>query len=494
MSRAASTALVALLGTVVPLPAFALLPPRPSCTILPGSDSVAYVLTGDRNQFVYDCANDVFWLADANLAANPNAVSLIDPTGKFAACKNPDGSVSPCIDADGAMSFDSAWEWVALMNKAGYEGVDNWQLPATAAHDPLCANATPAGYGKSGNTFGYYCSSALAAIYNYNFYACAFNPDGCVADGSTVGGDFFYVLPGDSAVWLEPGFPNAQSPFINLWPASYWSGQPARDNGNQSFSFANGIDDAHTPENYLHVLPVLTGAIDTPPTTSKKDPPTVYTGGHAAGQAIYDPKTNRTWPLDANLAATQEFKLSGYVDGVPSSPWATDPYQAPKIAPDGAMNVDTAEKWIKRMNGLNNQKGYLYAKVANIHHHEWRLPKQSELQQLYIDLGYPPNGGQSVHPVRRASGPFQNLQPSLYWSCQVTPAPGKLQPPMTYPAQLPCLPLTYNTNTPPQLVQPNAPGTDADPDMEWSFNFGDGYVDTTNVSKLLYVMVYAVPN
>jgi hypothetical protein len=72
----------------------------------------------------------------------------------------------------------------------------------------------------------------------------------------------------------------------------------------------------------------------------------------------------------------------------------------------------------------------------------------------------------------------------------VTPAPGDQQPSMTQPARLPCLPLTYDGKG---LVQPNAPGSD-DPDMEWSFNFGNGLEGTTNIHKLLYVMAYAVPN
>src|SRR6516225_3933157 len=69
---------------------------------------------------VYDSANNVTWLADANLAASSRfGLPVCSP------------SVQPCVNPTGSMNYQSALAWVAAMNAANYLGHNNWLLPTT---------------------------------------------------------------------------------------------------------------------------------------------------------------------------------------------------------------------------------------------------------------------------------------------------------------------------------------------------------------------------
>ena len=72
-------------------------------------------------QTVYDPVANVTWLADANLAATN--------TFGIAACED-QNTPKVCIEADGAMNWNTATQFLANMNSgSGFLGQTNWQRP-----------------------------------------------------------------------------------------------------------------------------------------------------------------------------------------------------------------------------------------------------------------------------------------------------------------------------------------------------------------------------
>jgi hypothetical protein len=229
-------------------------------------------------------------------------------------------------------------------------------------------------------------------------------------------------------------------PFTNLQPTLYWSHVPNRT-GFETFSFSTGVMFTNTGNNYMAVLPMVSGPIsgcnDLVPNGNKLV-------SYCAGQAVWDPINNGvTWAADADLPVSHPFGLT-------------------QISSAGRMDHQTATEWIRRM---NRGTGYLGS-------NQWHLPRASStkkvpysMEQLYKKLGY--TAGESVYLNTQHTGPFKNVQPFLYWSCERDAQLDTLAP--------------CSTNTP-------APG------YEWSFSFSSGYVDTdesgANNSKALYVIPY----
>ena len=156
-------------------------------------------------QTVYDPETNLTWLANANLAAS-NTFGLPTCTDQ--------NTPKLCVGKDGAMSWDSANQFVMNMNNGGgYLGQTNWQLPPV---DPSCPN-----YGCGGNL----------------------NPMG----------NLFYNQLGFSQGTPVVVAPNiAVGPFHNLQPYIYWGCQagtiqePCATDGpapsfEWSFSFGNGF-------------------------------------------------------------------------------------------------------------------------------------------------------------------------------------------------------------------------------------------------------------
>jgi hypothetical protein len=379
-------------------------PPAASATLLLSLDGTT----------VYDIANNVSWLADANLpAVNRFGLPLCTGSG-----------TQTCVNASGSMRYDAAVAWVQAMNAASYLGHSNWQLPTTPTNDSGCGKTGP-----NGSNFGFGCTaSAFGSLWN------------------ALG-----LKAPDTAVPIPS---NTVGPFSNFQPYLYWSqsGAPPPA-GNFTFSFATGWQGANTLPNFLYVLPMLPGKLPgTPPATGNG------LQINPGGQTVYDPVTNITWLANANLAATNTFGL----------PTCTDPTTpAICVAPDGAMTFAAASQFIGNMNTFN---GVGYLDQTN-----WQLPtiasgcpgyncagNQNPMGNLFYGQLNFSQGMTVVTAPNIDVGPFNNIQPYLYWSCQAA--------------------------TIQDVCQPGGPV----PNQEWSFSLGSGFEGTDLLANDLYVTAYFV--
>jgi hypothetical protein len=331
----------------------------------------------------------------------------------------------PSVNKSGSMNYATAVRWVAAMNAsnsgAGYLGHNNWQLPTVPDIDKTCSLT-----GRHGESFGLNCSASTM-------------------------GSLYYVSLGlrepDSAVQSSQ---NQVGPFQNFQPYLYWSKSPAADpkQGFVSFSFSTGFQGANVWRNYLYVLPMIAGKLPGTPAA-----PNSRLQANPGGTTVYDPVARVTWLADANLASRQTFGIA-------------------EINPDGAMDHETAVRWVQALNQADGGRGYLGQT-------SWDLPETgppdpscslkgttgfgctgSTLGSLfYRQLGLHP-GDSAIAPSVAHVGPFYNLQPYLYWGCA------------GQSASSPC--------------QPNGPADG----FEWNFSFGNGFQGTNLDQNDLYVMVY----
>jgi len=363
---------------------------------------------------VYDPNQSVCWLANANLAGDPAMRTAFGVTGIF---------------PNGSMDYGTAQKWVAALNAysngAGYLGHNDWQFPAAPMVDATCANTGP-----DGASFGPLCSaSSLANLYSTGL-RLTFPASAVPAFGATV------------------------APLHNLKSSYYWAlandGGPsgASNGGQEVFSFSAGIQGGvTTQDNYFYTLPMIPGAIGTPPSCSANGPTVIpYTTGPAAGNAVYDCNTKYTWAADGNMAGSNAYGVTGNVT-IPANSSRT--ITAPKIS-NGAMLFDTATQWIQAMNNSR----YLSSSA-------WQIPASAAvLKDLFTDLNLAP--GDSRFMAAGASGPFQNLQPFYYWGCQRDQS-GTSQSPCT----------GY-----------------APSDLQWTFNLDAGFQPTSSLVQHFFVMVY----
>ncbi len=314
---------------------------------------------------VYDAANDISWLTDADLpASNRFGVPLCTGTGN-----------QTCVNPSGSMRYDAAVAWVAGMNAANYLGHADWLLPTSPVTDNNCGRVGP-----NGNSFGFGCTrSALATMY-----------------------DGLGLSPPNSAV---PITTSTIGPFSNLQPYLYWSQTTASaTSGNATFSFATGWQGANTLPNFLYAWPMTPGKLAGTPAASGSGLQI-----NPGGQTIYDPMTDVTWLANANLAASNRFGL----------PVCTDPLTpALCVAADGAMTLASTAQFLANMNA-----------AAYLGQTNWQLPaidaacpgyNCSGVQNPMGNLFYTQLGllrGGTVASPHETVGPFHNIQPYLYWSC-----------------------------------------------------------------------------
>jgi uncharacterized protein (TIGR03437 family) len=194
-------------------------------------------------QTVYDPLTNITWLANANLAAS-NTLGL-------PACKDPT-TPTTCVAQDGAMTYDSAVQFIANMNSAAYLGQKNWQL---ASIDQSCP--------------GYNCQGTSNPMGNL-FYAQL-----GVSEGASA-----VVVPNISVGAVH-----------NIQPYLYWTcggatiqspcttDQPA-PNFEWSYSLGSGFQGTDLLANNLYVTAYFVGTPDS------KSPP-VLTSGSVANGATY---------------------------------------------------------------------------------------------------------------------------------------------------------------------------------------------------------------
>jgi hypothetical protein len=363
---------------------------------------------------VDDTVNKVDWLADANLAA----------TNRFGLPLCPGLSTQPCVNPSGSMSYEAAVQWVLAMNTDDYLGVSDWQLPATPNDEPHSDTICPRlGPKPDQNRFGFNCTdNALGALF--------YNGLGLTSPNTAV------AIP-----------TNTVGPFSNVQPYLYWAAT-AGSGGHASFSFASGFKGANTDYNFLYLLPMISGKI-------AGTPPAVGQGleVNPGGQTVYDPVTHVTWLANADLAASETF-------GLPS---CTDPVTpALCVDRDGAMTWAAAQQFIKHMNadqgtGYLGQTQWMMPSAAQACSHYECSGNNNPMGELfYGQLGLSEGQPAAVTP-NVAVGPFHDIQPYLYWSCEGS------------------------------TIQSACDSTGAAPGFEWSFSFGDGFLGTDILANDLYV-------
>ena len=172
---------------------------------------------------VYDSANNVNWLADADLpASNRFGLPLCSGAGTQA-----------CVNASGSMRYDAAVAWVAAMNAANYLGHANWQLPTTPAIDSDCGRTGP-----NGQSFGFGCTRERVRD--------AVQRTGLKSPNTAV------------PVPEQHGRSVQQYPTVSVLVADGLVRPPC---GNYTFSFATGWQGANTLPNFLYALPMIAGQI-----------------------------------------------------------------------------------------------------------------------------------------------------------------------------------------------------------------------------------------
>jgi hypothetical protein len=408
--------------------------PIAEATLIPSQDGLT----------VYDTFLKVNWLANANLAGLPDR--------QLFGVNN--------ITSGGSMNYATAVKWVAGMNNfvnldlsVGYLGHTDWQLPTTPNTDVKCTATGPEPYH---NSFGFGCrQSDLGSLYYRSSSLGLHNPNTAVP------------IPN-----------NTVGPFSNFQPYLYWTETSASNHGFHTFSFNTGWAGSNVDGHYMYVLPMIKGNPFGTPVNGhglqvSTDGKTVYDP-----DAVYDLTTGAkgvTWLADADLAKTRKFGAQ-----------CTNPDGTKCINKDGSMTNTTAQGIGGWIDGMNHHKG-----VGWLHQKNWQLPPDpvpvdptvnpcggfdcadSPLGHLYYtQLGLSstvptPHGTPVVQAPDINVGPFNNIQPYLYWSsCE--PVGG----------QSPCLGVDGSGNPVPA------------PNFGWSFSFGNGFQGTDLVENDLYVMVY----
>jgi uncharacterized protein (TIGR03437 family) len=385
-----------------------------ACALSPLLSGATLVLSADGIT-VYDATNNITWLADFNLpASNRFGIPV---------CTGTNVGVQTCINPSGSMNYGAAAAWVAAMNAANYLGHSNWQLPTTPLVDNTCGKTGP-----TGQNFGFGCTAgALDTIYN------------------SVG-----LKPPNTAVPIPA---NTVGPFGNVQPYLYWSqsvSSAGASSGNATFSFATGWQGANTLPNLLYLWPMIRGKLPGTPAATG-------TGlqVNSGGATVYDPVTNITWLANANLAATNAFGL----------PLCTTP-TAPSlcVAQNGAMTWNSASQYIANLNTA------VYLGQTN-----WQAPTISTtcpgygcegtdnpMGNLFYDQFGLAAGAAAVATPNISVGPFNNLQPYLYWSC------------------------VGNT------IQNSCQSAGPAANFEESYSFGAGFQGTDLLANTLFVTAYFV--
>lgn len=188
-------------------------------------------LIDEGNGLIYDSAQNLTWLQDANLAAT----TTFGVSG---------------ITSDGAMTWDTAEAWIAAMNAADYKGYNDWRLPTiTDTGTPGCNfsdNGTDCGYNvdTSGSELAYMWYDILG---NTAFDDTSGNPTGC-------NGNPPYCLTSTSADGVS---------IDNLQPDYYWSSTEYAPSNASAWYFGtwDGVQDAFPRDVEIDAWAVRSGNV-----------------------------------------------------------------------------------------------------------------------------------------------------------------------------------------------------------------------------------------
>ncbi|HLW76356.1 MAG TPA: hypothetical protein VKS01_05210 [Bryobacteraceae bacterium] len=378
--------------------------------VLPWAHGAGTLTLSADGLTIYDSANNITWLADGNLAAS-NRFGLPVCAGS---------NSQPCVNASGSMNYPSAAAWVAAMNAASYLGNSDWQVPTTPITDRGCTKVGP-----NGGSFGYGCTaSAFGSLY-YNGLR---------------------INAPNTAVPIPS---NSLGPFNNVQPYLYWSQTSMGSSGNGAFSFDTGWQGANTLTHVMYLWPMIPGKLAGTPAAGNG------LEVNPGGATVYDPQSNVTWVANANLAASNSM-------GLPPCQSATSPSICVNL--DGGLNLDSANQFIANMNST----GYLGQK-------NWQTPavdancsgfncggNASPMGELFYKQFGLSAGAAAVATPNIAVGPFHNIQPYLYWTCQGA------------------------------AIQNACEAAGPVANQEWSFSFGNGFEGTDILPNELFVTAYFV--
>ena len=389
----------------------------------------------------------VTWLADANTAATMTfGMPYCSAANNFTNCVN---------QGSGSMDYASAQLWIGKMrtyNGTGYLGHNNWQLPSTQTFTAGCTST-----GTNSASFAYNCAaSALGSVY--------YGGLGLAAPSAV-------AAPTQDLVLSKDG----KQSMTNLQPNLYWTAVSTGGDGFHTFSMANGwrgsnqganpADPTKGPvANFFYVLPMLTG------------------DAHLSG-TVFDSNAGVSWAANGNLAQTNRF-------GLPLCSGLGSNASAPCVNANGTMTQVSAVAFKDAMNSVVN----LDSTIGYLGRQDWVLPqsteapnclyaacdadpKQDPLASLYYGLLGMTQGASVASPSIASNSPFFDLQPNLYWSCQGATENGAA--------------ILSGCSPQPQCSPSSLPHACPN-DMEWSFNFLDGFQGTDNEVNDLFVTAYFV--
>ena len=163
---------------------------------------------------IYDSDLNITWLTNGNLAES-NTFGVIG------------------FEADGSMNWNNGepQAWLNAMNNVFYLGINDWRFPTTVHPDTTCSNLQP-NYSAGTDCI----NSEMGHLYYVEFGLAAFESIG-------------------------PGSVVDIGPFKNVRNNTYWSGTPANNGRQYTFSFASGgqTNSGTVSDNY--VWPVADGDV-----------------------------------------------------------------------------------------------------------------------------------------------------------------------------------------------------------------------------------------
>lgn len=170
-----------------------------TCALISSTAGAALIERGDW--LIYDDVLNITWLKDARLAATE--------TFGVGGIGNDDAG-NP-----GAMSWHTAFEWIAAMNGANYLGFSQWRMPTLQPVNGQFFQYTVSYDGSTDRGFNNYSTSnELTHLY----YVSLGNGGLCSSD-NPIGADADYCIKSPYGTW---GLQNT-GPFENFITGRYWS-------------------------------------------------------------------------------------------------------------------------------------------------------------------------------------------------------------------------------------------------------------------------------